>query len=86
MTGVGGTLVLDTSYVKDLLGGSAPTRLTLAWEGEYKAIAVRDADRRPGEITADDAWVLMPQYGREVHARFERACREAAAGERPRAA
>ncbi len=86
VTGVGGTLVLDTSYVKDLLGGSAPTRLTLAWEGEYKAIAVRDADRRPGEITADDAWVLMPQYGREVLARFERACREAAAGERPRAA
>lgn len=86
VTGVGGTLVLDTGYLKDLLGGSAPSRLTLAWEGEYKAIAVRDADRRPDEITADDVWVLMPQYGQEVLARFERACQEVAAAERPRAA
>lgn len=86
VSGAGGTLVLDTGYLKDLVGGSAPTRLALAWEGAYKAIAVRDADRRDGEIDADDAWVLMPQYGQDVLARFERARREAVAGERPVAA
>ena len=63
VTGDGGTLVLDTRYVKNLLGGSAPARLVFAWEGQHKPVAVRDAARRPGEVTADDVWVIMPQYG-----------------------
>lgn len=86
VSGSGGTIVLDTGYLKDLVGGSAPTRLALAWEGAYQAIAVRDAERRDGEIDADDVWVLMPQYGQDVLARFDRARREADAGERSIAA
>lgn len=86
VNGVGGIVVLDTGYLKDLLGGSPPARLALAWEGEYTAIAVRDADRHLDEIAADDVWVLMPQYGQDVLARFDRARREAVAGARSAAA
>ena len=86
VNGVGGIVVLDTGYLKDLLDGSPPARLALAWEGEYTAIAVRDADRHEDAIAADDVWVLMPQYGQDVLARFDRARREAVAGARSIAA
>ncbi len=86
VNGVGGIVVLDTGYLKDLLDGSPPARLALAWEGEYTAIAVRDADRHLDEIAAADVWVLMPQYGQDVLARFDRARREAVAGARSIAA
>ncbi len=86
VTGAGGTLVLDTRYVKDLLGGSAPARLVFAWEGAHRPVVARDADRRPGEVTADDVWVIMPQYGKDVVARFEQVRREVAADARAPAA
>jgi len=82
VTGAGGSIVLDTRYMKDLLGGTPPARLTFGWEGEHRPVAVRDADRRPEEITADDVWVIMPQYGKEVVARFDQVRREVDAGAR----
>ncbi|HET8627945.1 MAG TPA: hypothetical protein VFL91_11025 [Thermomicrobiales bacterium] len=42
---------------------------------------MRDADRRPEDVAADDVWIIMPQYGKDVVARFDQVRREVGLGQ-----